>query len=137
MALAQNLESITLLADSSIGIYTGVPGRPGSPDPHYAKQYCFVKVTGAHTAGLAVTKATDRVVGVLQNKPQGTGHAATVAIHGISQVQSGEDIAAGDPIAFDTAGRAITYTGSGDQLVGIALDACAGANQLVTVLLKL
>ena len=137
MAFEQNLESITLLADSSIGIYTGVPLQPGSPDPHYAKQYCFVKLTGALTAGLAVTKATDMVIGVLQNKPQGTGHAATVAIHGVSLVQSGEDVAAGDKVAFDTAGRAITYTGTGDQLVGVALTACAAENQLISVLLKL
>jgi hypothetical protein len=137
MAVEQNLESITLVADSSIGIYTGVPLQPGSPDPHYGKQYCFVKVTGAMTAGLAVTKATDVVVGVLQNKPQGTGHAATVAVHGVSMVQSGEDIAAGDSVAFDTTGRAITYTGTGDQLVGVALTGCAAQNQLVSVLLKL
>jgi len=137
MAFEQNLESITLVADSSVGIYTGVPLQPGSPDPHYAKQYTFVKITGAMTCGLAVTKASDLVVGVLQNKPQGVGHAATVAIRGISVVQSGEDVAAGDKVAFDTTGRAITYTGSGDQLVGVALTACAAQNQLISVLLKL
>lgn len=137
MAFEQNLESITLLADSSIGDYTGVPLQPGSPDPHYAHQYTFVKLTGALTCGLAVTKATDMVIGVLQNKPQGTGHAATVAIHGVSLVQSGEDVAAGDKVAFDTTGRAITYTGSGDQLVGVALTSCAAQNQLISVLLKL
>lgn len=137
MAVFQNLESITLLADSSIGIYTGVPGQPGSPDPHYGKQYCAVKVTGAMTAGLAVTKATDNVVGVLQNKPQGTGHAATVAIHGVTQMQAGDAITAAGPVAFDTTGRAIPYTGTGDQKIGVALSTVAAADQLVTVLLTL
>ena len=137
MAINQNLESITLVADSSIGIYTGVPGQPGSPSPHNGKQYCAVKVTGAMTAGLATVKATDKVVGVLQNKPQGTGHAATVAIHGVTQMQSGEDVAAGEVVAFDTTGRAIAYTGTGDQAIGVALTACAAADQLLTVLLTL
>ena len=136
MALAQNLESITLEADSSVAVYTGPPGLPGSPSPHYGHQYTFVKVTGANTCGLAVTKATDRVVGVLQNKPQATGDACTVAVHGVSVVQAGDAITAAGPVAFDTTGRAIPYTGSGDQLVGIALSTVAAANQLVTVLLK-
>lgn len=136
MAVSQNLESITLTADASIGIYTGVPNQPGSPDPHYAKQYTFVKVTGAQQAGLAVTKASDKVVGVLQNKPQGVGHAATIGIHGVSLVQSGAAVAAGDGVAFGTDGRGIVHTGTGDQLVGVALTACTGANQLISVLLK-
>ena len=76
MAYEESLRSITLNADSSLGIYTGVPGQPGSPDPHGGKQYHFVKVTGVHQVGLA--DATAAVVGVLQNKPQGTGQAATV-----------------------------------------------------------
>jgi len=137
MAVNQNLESITLVADSSLAVYTGVPGLPGSPQPHWGKQYTFVKVTGVMTAGLAVTKATDQVVGVLQSKPQATGDACTIAVHGVSQVQSGEDVTAGDQVAFDTTGRAIAYTGTGDQLVGVALTSCAAENQLVTVLLKL
>lgn len=137
MALAEVLESITLVADSSIGIYTGVPGQPGSPDPHGGKQYYFVKLTGVRTAGLAVTKATDQVVGVLQNKPQATGDAATVAIHGVSMVVAGDAITAGQKVAFDTSGRAIPFTGSGDQLVGLALDSVGAAGSLVSVLLKL
>ena len=92
MAFEEGLKSISLAADSSIGIYTGVPGLPGSADPNNGKQYCFVKVTGAKTAGLA-TAATDRVIGVLQNKPQNTGAAATVGFQGVSFVVTGSGVA--------------------------------------------
>jgi hypothetical protein len=54
MAFEEALRSITLEADSSIGIYTGVPGMPGSLSPNSAKQFRFVKVTASKTAGLAV-----------------------------------------------------------------------------------
>lgn len=136
MAFEGNLESITLIADSSVGVYTGVPGQPGSADPHGGKQYHFVKLTGVNTCGLVATKATDMCIGVLQNKPQGTGHAATVAIHGITKVACNAGVTAGQGVAFHTDGRAIAYTGSGDQLVGYALSTTSGAGELLSVLLK-
>jgi hypothetical protein len=86
MAYEESLRSITLNADATLAVYTGVPGQPGSPSPHGGKQYHFVKVTGVHQVGLA--GATGSVVGVVQNKPQGTGNAATVAIAGVSKVVS-------------------------------------------------
>src|SRR5262245_64107513 len=94
MAYEESLRSITLNADSSLGIYTGVPGQPGSPDPHGGKQYHFVKITGAHQVGLADAAAA--VVGVMQNKPQGAGQAATVAIDGVSKVVSDVALTASD-----------------------------------------
>lgn len=133
MAYEESLRSITLNADSSLGIYTGVPGQPGSPDPHGGRQYHFVKVTGVHQVGLAA--ATGDVVGVLQNKPQGTGQAATVAIHGVSKVVSDVAITAGDPI-FSSADGQAAKTGTGPR-VGTALSTTANAGELVNVLLSL
>jgi hypothetical protein len=133
MAYEESLRSISLNADSSIGIYTGVPGQPGSLDPNGGKQYHFVKVTGVHQVGLA--GATGAVVGVLQNKPQGTGHAATVAIHGVSKVVSDVAITAGDSIQVSADGQA-AKTGAG-PVVGIALSTTANAGELVNVLLTI
>jgi Uncharacterized conserved protein (DUF2190) len=133
MAYEESLRSITLNADSSIGIYTGVPGQPGSPDPHGGKQYHFVKVTGVHQCGLAA--ATGDVVGVLQNKPQGTGQAATVAIAGVSKVVSDVAITAGDPI-YASADAQAAKTGTGPR-VGTALSTTANPGELVNVLLSL
>ena len=132
MAYEESLRSITLNADASLGIYTGVPGQPGSPDPHGAKQYHFVKVTGVHQVGLAGAADTS-VVGVLQNKPQGTGHAATVGYHGVSKVVSDVAITAGDAIKVSADGQA-AKAGAGPT-VGIALNTTANPGELVSVLL--
>ena len=133
MAYEESLRSITLNADSSLGIYTGVPGQPGSPDPHGGKHYHFVKVTGVHQVGLA--DATAAVVGVLQNKPQGTGHAATVGFHGVSKVVSDVAITAGDAIQVSADGQA-AKSGAG-PVVGIALSTTANPGELVNVLLTI
>lgn len=133
MAYEESLRSITLNADSSLGIYTGVPGQPGSPDPHGGKQYHFVKVTGVHQVGLADAAAS--VVGVMQNKPQGTGQAATVAIAGVSKVVSDVAITAGDKIQVSADGQA-AKTGAG-PVVGIALSTTANPGELVNVLLTI
>lgn len=132
MSYEESLRSITLDADASIGIYTGVPGLPGSANPNYGKQYTFVKVTGAHQAGLAVA-ATDPVIGVLQNKPQKVGAAATVGISGVTNVVSSAAIAAGAKVAPDAAGKAVTDATNGTC---IALASASAADQLIPVLLK-
>ena len=133
MAYEESLRSITLNADATIGIYTGVPGQPGSPDPHGGKQYHFVKITGVHQCGLA--GATGAVCGVLQNKPQGTGQAATVAIAGVSKVVSDVPITAGASIQVSSDGQA-AITGTG-PVVGQAISTTANAGELVDVLLTL
>ena len=111
MAYEESLRSITLNADASLGIYTGVPGQPGSPDPHGGKQYHFVKVTGVHQVGLAGAADT-AVVGVLQNKPQGTGHAATVGYPRSDQGGQRRGLTAGDAIKVSADGQA-AKTGAG------------------------
>lgn len=134
MAYEESLRSITLNADSSLAVWTGVPGQPGSADPNGGKQYHFVKVTGAHQVGLA--NATDTiVVGVLQNKPQNNGNAATVGIRGVSKVVCDAAVTAGDVITVSADGQATT--GGAAQKVGIALSTTANAGELVSVLLTL
>ena len=135
MAYEESLRNVSLNADASLAEYTGVPGLPGSPAVNYGKQYRFVKVTGAGQVGLC-TAATDATVGVMQNKPQVTGQAATVGIRGITNVMAGGAVAAGDAVKIDTTGRGIT-SADGSNRVGIALDAASGANVLFPVLLKI
>lgn len=136
MAYEESLRSISLDADASLATYTGVPGTPGSAEPNYGKQYTFVKVTGAHQVGL-VTANTDLAVGVLQNKPQVTGQAATVGYQGVSNVIAGAAVTAGDKVSSDATGRAITTPGTGSPVVlGIALASATAAGQLIPVLLR-
>jgi hypothetical protein len=133
MAYEESLRSITLNADSSLGIYTGVPGQPGSPDPHGGRQYHFVKVTGVHQVGLG--DGTGPCIGVMQNKPQGTGQAATVAIAGVSKVVADAPITAGAKVQVSADGQA-TSAGA-TAVVGIALSTTANAGELVNVLLTI
>jgi predicted RecA/RadA family phage recombinase len=133
VAYEESLRSITLTADATLAVYTGVPGQPGSANPNAGKQYCFVKVTGVGQVGLAV--ATGAVHGVLQNKPQNTGNAATVGIRGVSKVVSSVAITAGAPIYSSATGTA-AIAGAG-PIVGVALNTTANPGELVSVLLTL
>lgn len=131
MSYEESVKSVSLDADASLGIYTGVPGQPGSATPNGGKQYCFVKLTGAHQVGVA-TAAGDVVLGVLQNKPQTPGSAATVGFTGVTNVLSGAAIAAGASLVSDASGRAVTVGGTpsgGKKLIAIA--PAAGANELI------
>lgn len=130
MSYEENLRSRTLDADASIGIYTGVPGQPGSAVPNTGMQYRAVKVTGTHQCGLAVA-GSDNVCGVLQNKPQRPGAAATVGYEGVSNVMTGGVFAAGAEIVPDATGRFIAGTGTGTGCRFIAEAPSTGAGQLV------
>jgi hypothetical protein len=107
-----------------------VPGQPGSASPNGGKQYCFIKVTGAHQVGLA-TAATDVIAGILQNKPQTPGAAATVGIFGVSNVLAAAAVAAGVLVAPDAAGKAVLDATNGRWQT---LKAATGANELIPVL---
>lgn len=135
MAYEETLKSITLDADASIGVYTGVAGTLGAPSNNSGLQYRFVKITGEHTAGLVTTPASDNVVGVLQNKPQQAGGEATVGIFGVSRVEAAGAIAAGAPVYTDSVGRATTTAGG--SILGYAIHSTAAAGELCTVLLRL
>lgn len=137
MPYEESLRAITLDADSSIGIYTGQPGQPGSADPNYGKQFCFVKVTGAHQAGLATAATNELVAGVLQNKPQKTGEAATVGIRGVSLVMAGAAVTAGAGVKCDSTSRGVAATPGTDVALGIALGSASGAGEVFPVLLRL
>lgn len=134
MAYEESIRSITLNADSSLATYTGVPGTPGAAVPNGGKQYTFVKVTGAHQVGLAGAADTI-VVGVMQNKPQVTGQAATIAIRGASKVVAAKALTAGALIYCAANGKATDATGGGGKPLGVALSTVAAADELVTVLL--
>lgn len=117
MAYEESLRSISLDADATIGIYTGVPGLPGSANPNSGKQYCWVKVTGEHMVGLASAAAGEPLIGVLQNKPQGIGHAATVGFDGVTKVICAAAVPAGSHVGPDANGLTVVAAGG----PGIAL----------------
>src|SRR5690606_42122485 len=101
MAYEESLRSISLNADATLAVYTGVPGMPGSPSPNYGQQYRLVKVTGAYQLGLA-TAGSDVVVGVMQNKPQEAGQDAAVPIQGVSMGMAGAAPATGNSVGAES-----------------------------------
>jgi hypothetical protein len=132
----ETLVNISLDADESIAVDTSPPytgnAAPTGGSAAAGFQYRFVKVTGAHECGLYTGDEGDIVVGVLQNKPQIPGQAATVAVLGISLVEADGAIEAGATVGVGTYGRA---TSGGD--LGIAIHAADEAGQLIPVLLRL
>lgn len=136
MAYEETLRSISLDADSSLAVYTGPPGAVGSASPNSGKQFRLVKVTGAHQVGLCTGAANEQCVGVMQNKPQVVGQAATVAIHGVSMVQAGGGISAGNIVKTDGNGQVVAGVLGTDTALGIAIGG-ASSGQLVPVLLRI
>ena len=135
MAYEESIRSITLNADATLAIRTGVSGAPGSPVDNAGNQYRGVKVTGSHQVGLPAAVG-DAVVGIMQNKPQVAGEAATVAIRGVSKVRVNGAIAAGATVWLAADGRGTATTAAGTTALGVALTAAAGANELIPVLLR-
>lgn len=138
MAYEEGLKSLTFEADSSIAVFTGPPGLTGSADPNGGKQYYLVKLTGAKTVGLAVAAANERPLGVLQNKPQFTGEAATVAIDGVSKVEAGGTITAGTGVKANASGKAVQWVaGTDDESLMVGFAVSAGVSgQLMSVLIR-
>jgi catechol 2,3-dioxygenase-like lactoylglutathione lyase family enzyme len=134
VAYDESLKSISLDADASIAFYTGVPGMRGSLAPNGGKQYHFLDLTGLHQCGLVATAGGDSI-GVLQNKPQRVGEAATVGIFGVSLITAGATIAPGDNVSADANARAIKTTGTNKALGRVIIGANAG--ELAVVLLRM
>lgn len=133
MSYEESIRSITLKADDTLGVYTGVPGRPGSASPNSGNIFRFVKVTGGGTVGLA--GAGEDAVGVVQNKPQGEDHAATVAIRGVSNVLLGTGgITAGAEV--ESAANGLGVAQSAGASLGVAIEAGA-EGEIVPVLLRM
>lgn len=112
-----------------------IPGQmvtvPASADLT-AKQYTFVTVDANGQAASPAAGGT--VFGVLQNKPEAAGVAASVMINGLSKVKAaGSTVAAGDVVAASTAGRAIAV-GAGNYAVGRVIAGSSGStDRILTV----
>jgi hypothetical protein len=96
-----------------------------------AAQYKFVKIDNADGDVVAVSGATDRPVGVLQNAPT-AGQAAEVTIVGGTKIVAGGSASAGEPVFSSASATAVTLafgtTGSAAYAVGAFIEpAAAGA----------
>lgn len=133
----ESLRSITLNADSTLAVFTGAPGLPGSATGANVagNQYRAVVITGARQGGLSNAN-NGTIVGILQSKPQSTGNAATVAIGGVSKVVMATNITAGQVVYAAADGKGSNSNASALR-IGQALETSTVANALVPVLLQL
>ncbi len=83
-------------------------------------QFKFVTLEADGNVDLA-DAAGERAVGVLLNKPDAAGKAATVAMTGKVMVVAGGSVTAGDEIATDASGDAVTAS-STNIVMGYALE---------------
>src|SRR5687768_2741480 len=72
-----------------------------------AHQFKFVKLSGTGLQVVVCSAAGENAFGVLQDKPDAQGKAASVATLGVSKVVAGGAIAPGDLVTTDAQGRAI------------------------------
>jgi len=103
-----------------------------------AKQYYAVKLSAADTVAL-VAAATDKVAGILVNKPK-QGQAATVVTDGICECVSdgsGTAIAVGDFVGPDSGGKMVKKATADFNICGVAHDASSADGVVIRVRLNL
>ena len=127
-----------------------VAGATGGPFTiTFGGQYTGANVplmtTGGSPTGGSVTIATttaggaaggangDRMVGVLQNKPEVAGAASTVMLDGISKAVAGAAIAVNDRLKTNGAGRFIPVTSASDVVAGVAETLASTNGELFTI----
>lgn len=96
-----------------------------------AKQYYFVKIDNGDGDVVAVSAATDRPIGVLQNAPT-AGQAAEVTIVGGTKVKCGGSASAGQALFASASATAVTLafgtTASAAYSVGTFIEAAAAGD---------
>jgi hypothetical protein len=110
-----------------------------------AAQYKFVNLTTSLTANTpgvaAVSAATDRPVGILQNAPKvrtGEYDEAEITVSGISKVVAGGTIAAGASVGTNASGAAVAVVAGTDTtkfILGTALTGGASGD-IITVIVS-
>ncbi len=103
------------------------------------QQFRFAKLSAARTLAVCAA-ATDKPLGVIQNKPVGTAGSpqpVDLMVTGVTKLVAGAAVAAGDDLTADATGRAITAVAAGgaNRSYGVALEAAAGAGVVFEALL--
>ena len=116
MAYEESLTSISVQAGSDLS----------------ASQYRLMIVNASGQLAAASTGA--KADGVLQDKPTAAGRPGTLGINGVSKVEAGAAITAGDDIAAGTSGKA-AVAGTGDVVVGRAMEDAGADGDLFAMLI--
>jgi len=99
-------------------------------------QYCFVKFSAKDT--VAMCGASEDMVGILQNKPDAAGKAASVVLLGVSQLRvdgnAGAITRGTSYLESDAAGEGVVTTTDKDPVGALALASSSAANDQIPVL---
>lgn len=102
-----------------------------------SSQYKAVKLSADNTVVIC-DGATDKAIGVLQNKPA-SGATAEVCIFGVTKWQGDADLAAGDYVGTSADGQADAKTPAGagtEWYIGVVLQGNSAAGGLATVFIN-
>ena len=100
-----------------------------------AVQYHIMRdLASNRQTNIASLETNTNVIGVLQNKPAATNRGATIAYAGMSKVVAGGVVTMGDLVTTNSSGRGAT-AGSGDMVVGRALQTSANDGEVITCVL--
>jgi len=102
-----------------------------------ALQFYFVKLNSAGDV-VAVTGATDKPVGVLQNKPT-SGQAAEIVVLGQTKLSADAATAIADQVGTSADGQAVALIAGTDTtkyVVGVCLETAAGAAVIFSALVN-
>lgn len=101
-----------------------------------AKQFYALKLVAGPKVDIP-SAATDRCIGILQNKPT-SGHAASVRLLGQTQVYSdgsGTAIAVGDYLGTSATGTLVKKATADYNVLGLALGASSAAGTRIPMLM--
>ena len=95
-------------------------------------QFAMVVPVAATDRGVTTAGVGANPLGVCQNKPAALGHAASIAVDGVTRVRAGAVVATGAPVGSDSTGRAITVA-AGPLAIGFAITPATAADQIIEV----
>ncbi len=95
-------------------------------------QHYGVKISADFTVAPATSAAVD---GILQNKPAAAGRACQVRVSGVSKVELGGTVTAGDKATTDGNAKLIATTSDKDRIVGTFLEG-GDSGDTVTMLVE-
>lgn len=96
-------------------------------------QWRFGKVNSSGKV-IVCSSTGEQAVGVICGNPDAADKAVPVQVGGIAKIEAGAAITAGDKVMTDTAGRAITHTGT-NNVLGVAMEAASGAGDRISVVI--
>ena len=110
-----------------------IPGLAATGSLASNQYYVVQAASTAGTVKVATTKATDKILGILQNDPA-SGEAAEVAFLGICKAAAETSVVYGEHLTVSSTGRVKTVAADGDRVVGIALESSSTAGDIIRII---